>query len=138
MNKAQAITEMEKGNKITHEGFTDDEWMVIEGGQMVLEDGVKCSHEEFWKWRTEDYWNKGYSLWVDRNTPKKNSLVKKIYPYMVMADMSETMVRDIYPPTPKSERGRKVVGVRTEKKIGRNEPCPCESGKKYKHCCIKH
>ena len=23
----------------------------------------------------------------------------------------------------------------TEKKIGRNEPCYCKSGKKYKHCC---
>lgn len=23
----------------------------------------------------------------------------------------------------------------TGKKIGRNEPCPCESGKKYKKCC---
>ncbi len=21
--------------------------------------------------------------------------------------------------------------------IGRNEPCPCGSGKKYKHCCSK-
>ena len=21
------------------------------------------------------------------------------------------------------------------KKIGRNDPCPCRSGKKYKHCC---
>ena len=25
--------------------------------------------------------------------------------------------------------------VRKDKKIGRNEPCPCGSGKKYKHCC---
>jgi preprotein translocase subunit SecA len=24
--------------------------------------------------------------------------------------------------------------VRVEKKVGRNEPCPCGSGKKYKHC----
>ena len=24
---------------------------------------------------------------------------------------------------------------RTERKIGRNEPCPCGSGKKYKKCC---
>ena len=23
----------------------------------------------------------------------------------------------------------------SNKKIGRNEPCPCGSGKKYKHCC---
>ena len=21
------------------------------------------------------------------------------------------------------------------RKVGRNEPCPCGSGKKYKHCC---
>ena len=25
--------------------------------------------------------------------------------------------------------------VTVEKKIGRNEPCPCGSGKKYKKCC---
>ncbi len=24
---------------------------------------------------------------------------------------------------------------RVEKKIGRNDPCPCGSGKKYKKCC---
>ena len=23
------------------------------------------------------------------------------------------------------------------KKVGRNDPCPCKSGKKYKHCCGK-
>ncbi len=27
--------------------------------------------------------------------------------------------------------------VRGSKKIGRNDPCPCGSGKKYKHCCMK-
>ncbi len=27
------------------------------------------------------------------------------------------------------------VPVRREKKVGRNEPCPCGSGKKYKKCC---
>ena len=27
--------------------------------------------------------------------------------------------------------------VRSEKKIGRNDPCPCGSGKKYKHCCMR-
>ena len=24
-----------------------------------------------------------------------------------------------------------------DKKIGRNDPCPCGSGKKYKQCCIE-
>lgn len=27
--------------------------------------------------------------------------------------------------------------VRAEQKIGRNEPCKCGSGAKYKHCCLK-
>ena len=26
--------------------------------------------------------------------------------------------------------------VRTAKKVGRNDPCPCGSGKKYKNCCL--
>jgi len=26
---------------------------------------------------------------------------------------------------------------RTQPKVGRNEPCPCRSGKKYKNCCGK-
>ena len=26
--------------------------------------------------------------------------------------------------------------IRSSPKVGRNDPCPCGSGKKYKHCCI--
>jgi SEC-C motif-containing protein len=26
--------------------------------------------------------------------------------------------------------------VRSGPKVGRNDPCPCGSGKKYKHCCL--
>ena len=33
-----------------------------------------------------------------------------------------------------SQRTQKKRPVRVEKKVGRNEPCPCGSGKKYKHC----
>jgi preprotein translocase subunit SecA len=31
-------------------------------------------------------------------------------------------------------RAGKRQPVRVDKKVGRNEPCPCGSGKKYKHC----
>ncbi|WP_406945565.1 SEC-C metal-binding domain-containing protein [Halobacillus sp. SY10] len=33
------------------------------------------------------------------------------------------------------ETSEKVVPFKQERKIGRNEPCPCGSGKKYKKCC---
>lgn len=35
----------------------------------------------------------------------------------------------------KKEYNKSQIVVK-EKKIGRNEPCPCGSGKKYKKCCL--
>ena len=35
---------------------------------------------------------------------------------------------------PRSERPRVEQVKRNTPKVGRNEPCPCGSGKKYKHC----
>ena len=40
------------------------------------------------------------------------------------ADEGTTSVRKTLPPI-----------VRDRPKVGRNDPCPCGSGKKYKHCC---
>ena len=37
-----------------------------------------------------------------------------------------------------SESQRRLEPIRNrEEKIGRNQPCPCGSGKKYKNCCMK-
>ncbi|MCB9093527.1 MAG: preprotein translocase subunit SecA [Halobacteriovoraceae bacterium] len=34
----------------------------------------------------------------------------------------------------RAEEGKKTPYKRNENKVGRNDPCPCGSGKKYKHC----
>jgi len=67
MNKNEAIELMKKGVKITQVGFSKHEWMTMEKGNIVLEDGVVCSTYEFWRWRTEDYWNEGYSIFKEIN-----------------------------------------------------------------------
>jgi preprotein translocase subunit SecA len=28
-----------------------------------------------------------------------------------------------------------VIDMKTKQKVGRNDPCPCGSGKKFKKCC---
>ncbi len=33
--------------------------------------------------------------------------------------------------------GKVPAAVSGKKKVGRNDPCPCGSGKKYKHCCSR-
>jgi uncharacterized protein len=40
----------------------------------------------------------------------------------------------------KERRGRPMAGTKQEKspKAGRNDPCPCGSGRKYKRCCGAH
>ena len=35
-----------------------------------------------------------------------------------------------------SLRQARLADARSKRKIGRNEPCPCGSGKKYKRCCL--
>ena len=39
-------------------------------------------------------------------------------------------------PKPKPKPPVKKLLPKTKKKIGRNDPCPCGSGKKYKKCCL--
>jgi len=47
--------------------------------------------------------------------------------------------QDMPQAAPKPQERQKPVTVRREEpKIGRNDPCPCGSGKKYKNCCGKN
>ena len=50
------------------------------------------------------------------------------------------MWNDIFTPEKQKElflEQRKSGTIVKGKKVGRNDPCPCGSGKKYKHCCGK-
>ncbi len=39
-------------------------------------------------------------------------------------------------PTGKAIGQGPAIATRSSSKVGRNEPCPCGSGKKFKHCCL--
>jgi hypothetical protein len=41
------------------------------------------------------------------------------------------------PASPRAERAMGTTMRRAVARVGRNEPCPCGSGKKYKHCCVE-
>ncbi len=38
------------------------------------------------------------------------------------------------PPLPNTQQPQRNEPIRAEKRVGRNDPCPCGSGKKYKNC----
>ena len=47
-----------------------------------------------------------------------------------------TDMRDVFKEIISEDDAEKDFPIK-KTKIGRNEPCPCGSGKKYKKCCLK-
>ena len=64
MTRTEAIAEMRKGNKVTHIFFSDNEWMTMESGEIITEEGYKHFPYEFWSYRQLKSWDDGYSLYV--------------------------------------------------------------------------
>jgi len=67
MNKEEALQFMKDGYKISHDYFQDHEWMTIRDGKILLEDGVKCSVDEFFAYRTSSDWEEDYSFFFERD-----------------------------------------------------------------------
>ena len=65
---------------------------------------------------------------LDINMPRMNGLelLKELQKYKISAKvmMASTDTRE----------GAKREPIRVEKTVGRNDPCPCGSGKKFKNC----
>jgi preprotein translocase subunit SecA len=55
--------------------------------------------------------------------------------YHVKVEKAPERERVAEPIATNEDDSLKKKPVVKEKKIGRNDPCPCGSGKKYKHCC---
>ena len=53
----------------------------------------------------------------------------------LLAGIQHDVVRGMYRVGIRQEPARDRRVVAAGKKVGRNDPCPCGSGKKYKHCC---
>jgi len=72
----------------------------------------------------------------------KEEAIKRLYTVKVQKE-GETAAVPTHSPGPRrvslSRGDIKSAGETTQKrqgvKVGRNDPCPCGSGKKYKKCC---
>ena len=64
---------------------------------------------------------------------------KEVTTYLLKAEVRQNLERQENKNirTNDSSEGVKKTPKKAESKIGRNDPCPCGSGKKYKQCCGK-
>jgi preprotein translocase subunit SecA len=88
-----------------------------------------------------EYQKEGYELFVELNQRMHSEAVEQLF-RMQLVDESEQAVQapaqglTLGRGTMPGEGQKQVTTFRREgQKIGRNQPCPCGSGKKYKKCC---
>jgi uncharacterized protein YchJ len=51
-------------------------------------------------------------------------------------EKEQTMLQKLFNGLDDNFDDKELPYVRETLKVGRNEPCPCGSGKKYKKCCL--
>ncbi len=84
----------------------------------------------------QEYETQGYDMFMEMNALIREDTVRTLFHAKPQAPIERKMVAT---PTTTShgdgtESKRPVK--RTQEKVGRNDPCPCGSGKKYKNCCM--
>lgn len=73
----------------------------------------------------------------DRWTPEMDELAKAIASELDVSGKGQIhRITDLIPEVQQPHRSPSPRRPRTDGKIGRNDPCPCQSGKKFKRCCL--
>ncbi|MGQ4807110.1 Protein translocase subunit SecA [Candidatus Entotheonellaceae bacterium PAL068K] len=93
-----------------------------------------------------EYKREGFELFIDMTQRIKTDVVEHLFKTQITVPNEGLSLRHrnpravahrgTLPDTPDDQEETVVTTVRRQgKKIGRNAPCPCGSGKKYKKCC---
>lgn len=79
------------------------------------------------------YAEEGFDMFEEMNESIKEDTVKMLYHVINPERVKRVRVaKEVETVNP--DDGKQKPYVRKEKKVGRNDPCPCGSGKKYKNC----
>src|SRR5450830_1821917 len=89
-----------------------------------------------------EYKHESYHLFKDMIEEVKNDTVRLLYNARIytgeeQARQHEKQYKNVSTSGPGDETTPKKAPVVNKDRVGRNDPCPCGSGKKYKKCCGK-
>jgi len=79
-----------------------------------------------------EYQKESFELFLDMLEQAKHDTVRKLY---AIQPAKEELTHE--EPAMFFNKADEALSIKKDKKIGRNDPCPCGSGKKYKKCCGK-
>ncbi|MGI5950140.1 preprotein translocase subunit SecA, partial [Peptoniphilus sp.] len=82
------------------------------------------------------YAEEGFDMFEEMNASIQEDTVKMLYHVVNPEVQRKRVAKEVDTVNP--DDGKQKPYVRKKKKVGRNDPCPCGSGKKYKNCCGKY
>ena len=87
-----------------------------------------------------EYQHESYMMFEQMINNMKEEVLKMLFHARKVEDKTEERIERKFILTDNAElETKKILTKETKKKlhkkVGRNDPCPCGSGKKYKFCC---
>ncbi len=82
-----------------------------------------------------EYRREAYALWEMTMNGIKTDFVKYIFRAQVVTEETQAQAPKREAKTFRSDEEERPSSTKLTGKVGRNDPCPCGSGKKYKKCC---
>ncbi len=111
----------------------DTHWMEHINSMALLREGIYLrSYAQENPLRA--YTNEGFELFDNMiNSIEKETMLFLLHATITQNTTREEVVKNVIA----NDGKEKVTKQKKSEKVGRNEPCPCGSGKKYKQCCGK-
>ncbi len=133
---AEANLDMREFERVALLGSVDRRWMDHIDAMTELRDGIGL-RAYGQRDPVIEYKREGYEMFEEMVRLIQEDTIRRLYFTVLAKPMERTQVAK---PTSEShgetaEQPKKPA--KTAAKVGRNDPCPCGSGKKYKNCCGK-
>ncbi|MFO0928378.1 MAG: SEC-C metal-binding domain-containing protein [Gemmataceae bacterium] len=123
----------------------DEGWSDLMGKLVAVSTLLDVTFPEFPIWKRETETKRKRQLRQMNKRAKLFSAPLLLPPALPMETPSEPALPAHHAPVPldapvpeKYPEPNRVPIQKTGKQVGRNDPCPCGSGKKYKKCCMSH
>ena len=132
----EAQLDMREFERVALLGSVDRRWMDHIDAMTELRDGIGL-RAYGQKNPLIEYEREGYEMFEEMSRMIQEDTVRRLYFTVVAKPVERKQVAQPTSASHGSSEPEKKAPKKADKKVGRNDPCPCGSGKKYKQCCGK-
>ena len=129
-----AQLDMREFERVALLGSVDRRWMDHIDAMTELRDGIGL---RAYGQRDPliEYEREGYDMFEEMSRLIQEDTVRRLYFTVVAKPVERKQVAEPVAASHGGDDSARKAPKKVAEKVGRNDPCPCGSGKKYKNCC---